>query len=399
MNDTKPAVGSLFSGIGGLDLGLERAGWDVRWQVEVNPYRRGILARHWPDVERHSDITEVQAEALESVDLVCGGFPCQDLSVAGKRAGLKGHRSGLFWEIIRILAGIAIRPRWLLLENVPGLFSSCACRGCHKLGVLLQWHRRRRCPGCAGCRSAKSVRQSHKGTDFAVVSAALGQLGYHLAYRVVDSQYFGLAQRRQRVFIVGHFGGPCPPEILFESTSLRRDSPPSRHAGENVAGTLAPGAHPSGFNGNDAASGNVAYGLTAADGDVSAIKGSSIGRKPEAGPQRGETRTDGTMYTLDTQEPHAVAYGPSNHRGGRDWHEIERARALNTGGGVGAASALVGETPIADRVREAPGVPRRLDPDTPDSPRYAALGDAVSVPVAHWIGKRILRAHFGAPPF
>lgn len=109
-------IGSLFSGIGGLEMGLEWAGLGpVRWQVERDEFCRRVLAKHWPDVKRYDDVCTIGA-ALERVDLICGGFPCQDVSSAGKRAGLAGSRSGLWREFARIV-GI-IRPRWVVVENV-----------------------------------------------------------------------------------------------------------------------------------------------------------------------------------------------------------------------------------------------------------------------------------------
>lgn len=108
--------GSLFSGIGGLDLGLERAGFECAWMVENAPYSRRVLDKHWPQVPKFGDIREVRPHELPAVDLVCGGFPCQDLSHAGKRAGLNGERSGLWREFCRIVADL--KPRFILVENV-----------------------------------------------------------------------------------------------------------------------------------------------------------------------------------------------------------------------------------------------------------------------------------------
>ena len=113
-----PTFGSLFAGIGGLDLGLERAGWTVRWQIEKDEFCRRVLARHWPDVARYGDITTLDPERLEAVDLICGGFPCQPVSVAGKRLAQADHR-WLWPEFSRIVR--ALRPRLVLVENVPGL--------------------------------------------------------------------------------------------------------------------------------------------------------------------------------------------------------------------------------------------------------------------------------------
>ena len=118
-------IGSLFSGIGGLEYGLEAglaaAGVPTRtlWQVEQNDYARAVLARHWPHAERHTDVRDITASSVAPVDLICGGFPCQDISTAGKGAGLAGERSGLFFEMARIVR--ELRPRIVVLENVPAI--------------------------------------------------------------------------------------------------------------------------------------------------------------------------------------------------------------------------------------------------------------------------------------
>src|SRR5437868_5460774 len=114
-------VGSLFSGIGGFELGFERAGMRVSWQVEQDAYCRAVLARHFPDAARFEDVREVGAQNLDPVDLICGGFPCQDLSSAGRGAGIDGARSGLWSEFARIVC--ELRPRYVVVENVPALLT------------------------------------------------------------------------------------------------------------------------------------------------------------------------------------------------------------------------------------------------------------------------------------
>src|SRR3990167_6826375 len=152
---------SLFSGIGGFDLGFDRAGMECVLQVEQDNSCLGILARHWPKVKKVNDVRKIKRV---SADLICGGFPCQDVSVAGKRAGLDGERSGLWFEFHRIVT--EVRPRWVVVENVPGLLSSNA------------------------------------GRDFAVILRGLVECGYGVCWRILDAQYFGVAQRRRRVFVV-----------------------------------------------------------------------------------------------------------------------------------------------------------------------------------------------------
>ncbi len=361
-------VGSFFSGIGGFELGLQRAGMKTIWQVENDPFCRKILTRHWPDIPKYGDIKAVDFAELERVDLICGGFPCQDLSVAGTRAGLVGKRSQLFWEAIR---GIRIlEPRWVLIENVYGLLTSKA------------------------------------GRDFRSVISALDELGYGLAWRVLDSQNFGVAQRRRRVFIVGYLGGPCPPEVLFEPESLSRDTQTGRKAGQDVAYPLRTRT---GINGSPERNDETF---------------------PLAVPSEHWAQNGGYTSALTT------AYGPSNYTDGKEWHELRKARALNGDNREGSTSALVAGTvtqrsgshtgnsnPIAanlvsqtigthlrpgnvgndanviastptnaDRMRNASGLPEELDTDRrgePDTPRYKALGNAVTVNVAEWIGRRI----------
>ena len=204
--------GSLFAGIGGFDLGLERAGMACKWQVEIDDYATHILEKHWPNVARYRDVRECGAANLEPVDVVCGGFPCQDVSVAGKRAGLAGERSGLWYEFHRILA--ELKPRWVVIENVPGLLSS------------------------------------NRGRDFAAILRGLAGLGYLSAWRVLDAQYFGVPQRRRRVFLVGCLGDGRAAQVLFEREGGAWDSPPSREAGAGATRSPAIGATSSGYRYN-----------------------------------------------------------------------------------------------------------------------------------------------------
>ena len=198
-------VGSLFSGVGGFDLGLERSGHEIVWQVEYDKQARSILRKHWPDVKMYNDVQQVGGkdgeagrDVLEEVDLICGGFPCQDLSVAGHRRGLDGSKSGLWYEFHRILE--ECRPKYCLVENVPGLFSS------------------------------------NKGRDMEVLVRGLEELGYQWQYRILDSQYFGVPQRRRRVFIVGYSGEGSQSQVLLESESLPWHPATSREEGQGSAG-------------------------------------------------------------------------------------------------------------------------------------------------------------------
>ena len=133
--------GSLFAGIGGIDLGFERAGLKCKWQVEIDPYARKVLAKHWPEVRRHDDVRTWPQPDTEYVDIIAGGFPCQDISYAGKGAGLDGERSGLFFEAMRIVR--EMEPRYVVLENVSALLT----RGLEQvlgslasIGYDAEWH-------------------------------------------------------------------------------------------------------------------------------------------------------------------------------------------------------------------------------------------------------------------
>jgi len=194
--------GSLFSGIGGFDLGFERAGFKTIWQVEQEPFCRAVLKTRFPKAKLFSDVKEVGAENLKTVGCITAGVPCQDVSVAGKRAGLAGERTGLFYEFARILR--ELRPAWFVFENVPGLFSS------------------------------------NRGRDFAeVLRVLMVECGYGVCWRVLDSQFFGVAQRRRRLFIVGRFGKPCPAAVLFERESGAGNPAEGGKTGQDVAFALA----------------------------------------------------------------------------------------------------------------------------------------------------------------
>jgi DNA (cytosine-5)-methyltransferase 1 len=166
--ERKPLTfGSLFAGIGGFDLGLERAGMVCKWQVELDDYASRVLAKHWPNVPRHDDVrTFPTAERDWSVDLICGGFPCQDISVAGKGAGLAGERSGLWYEFARIIR--QIRPRWVIVENVRALTSrglGTVLGDLADIGFDAEWH----------CVPACSVGAPHRRERIWIVAYANGE--------------------------------------------------------------------------------------------------------------------------------------------------------------------------------------------------------------------------------
>lgn len=298
---------SLFSGIGGFDLGFDRAGMVCAGQVEYDAAARSVLARHWPDVKRMNDVREVKGDEFGATDVICGGFPCQDVSVAGRRAGLAGERSGLWFEFHRLID--RVRPRWVVIENVPGLLSS------------------------------------NGGRDFAVILRGLVECGYGVAWRILDAQYFGVAQRRRRVFIVGSLGSGRTAEVLFEREGGGGDSGPRRQARPELAADIAASIRANGGGGrpNDAEHGlTITHALTAEGYDAS---------------------EDGT----GRQNLVPVAF-----------YGVRRL------------------TPVeCERLQ---GFPDGHTEGQSDSARYRQLGNAVAVPVAEWLGRRIVAAEMEVNP-
>ena len=301
--DTPVRLASFFAGIGGFDLGFERAGIQTVWQCEIAPFCRDILAQHWPDVERMSDISEVRPDEIPTADIWAGGFPCQDVSLArmGPRKGLRGRQSGLFFAFAELIA--ACRPHAVVVENVAALLSS------------------------------------HEGRDFGLIVRTLAELGYGVAWRVLDSRYFGIPQSRSRVFIVGSLGGPASAgSVLFEPECRDRHSEKGRQNGTKPISPFA---------------------ICVGDARRGLVK----------------------------KLAHCL-YAESARHTGTDWsrnyvsYPEGRVRRL---------------TPLeAERLQGFPDnwtLPSQSngDLDKIDSARYHACGNAVSVPVAEWIGVRLSR--------
>lgn len=242
---TRPTYGSLFSGVGGMDLGFDTH-MDCVFQVEWDKHAQSILRRHWPDVPKWDDVQDVNGATLPPCDVLTFGSPCQDLSVAGKRAGIEGGRSSMFFEATRIIKEMRDAtssrpdgpfPRVAVWENVPGALSS------------------------------------NGGKDFGVVLDELAQCGaLEIQWRVLDAQHFGVPQRRRRVFVVAIFDPSaaerCPDALLPVAEGRARDFAKGRKKGEDPAGGIeerfdasglqrttgcpTPGAHPGSYNGQDA---------------------------------------------------------------------------------------------------------------------------------------------------
>jgi DNA (cytosine-5)-methyltransferase 1 len=193
---------SVCAGIEAATVAWHNLGWEAAAYSEIEPFPSGVLAHHYPTVPNVGDMTKFKEWDIGTIDLLVGGTPCQSFSVAGLRKGLEDPRGNLALVYCGILD--RFKPKWFIWENVPGVLSSSG------------------------------------GRDFGSFLGAVAELGYGFAYRVLDAQYFGVAQRRRRVFVVGCLGDwRSAAEVLFESESLRRDSAPSREKGQEVAGTIA----------------------------------------------------------------------------------------------------------------------------------------------------------------
>lgn len=378
-----PTFGSLFAGVGGFDLGFEAAGWEPRWQVEWDERCRSVLERHWPQVTRYGDVRDVRDP--EPVDLVTYGFPCQDLSVAGRRAGLDGDRSGLFFEATRIIkemrdASGGTRPTWAVAENVCGLLN--ADRGA-AMGRCLD--------------------------ELAAIGAV------DIEWGVVDAQYVGLPQRRKRVFIVARFGaGDLGPEPLLPLSEGRAGHPDTSAA----QGQGSPGGAGSGAGGGSALGGFAGHldGLATARASGQDQGGGSDVLVPTwVKARRAQTVDDCETWEPDGPAPTLNAFDNGSesratvlafsHTQGLDPQVSTKAWPTLRGGGGGHG------------VMARPGV-RRLTPrecerlmgwpddhtrwaadgtEIADTPRYRMAGNGVAAPVAEWIARRILAAHLALP--
>lgn len=202
--------GSVCSGIEAATVAWHPLGWKPAFFSEIEAFPRAVLTHHYPQVPLHGDFTTIQDGQYDPIDLLVGGTPCQSFSVAGLRGGLDDERGNLALEYLRLAQ--RLRPRWLVWENVPGVLSS------------------------------------NGGRDFGAILGGMVELGYGVAYRVLDAQFFGVAQRRRRVFVVGYFGDwRRAAAVLFERHGLSGYPAPRREEGKDLAPTIS--ARPSGGGG------------------------------------------------------------------------------------------------------------------------------------------------------
>jgi DNA (cytosine-5)-methyltransferase 1 len=442
---------SLFAGVGGFDLALERNGVKVVASVEIDKKASAILAKQFPNSKLFNDIKGVTGEQLINAGfdpengIITGGFPCQDLSVAGKRAGLDGNRSGLFYEIVRLLD--ETKARYFILENVVGLLSS------------------------------------NSGADMGAVIGALVERGYGVAYRILDAQYFGVPQRRRRVFIVGCAGdsGRTPAQVLAltessighfgKSRKKKKDSTESIDTGieqsdqseliydvshrrdviriyENTTPTLSAMMGTGGNNVPLTSSWwdgtQLASTLTVKSNEqrmpdknqmqmvvAYPMHGAMVGRKDTAGPNGsgflGENEASYTL-TASNQSRHGVAvvFEPKSAFE-ENWAESTVKNALRANASKSSHAIIHNPSTFANYIEQEvvgtlrAGMPRGSEPLiseinsvvrrlTPvecerlqgfpddwtsgqaDQHRYKQMGNAVAVPVVEWIVKRLVGA-------
>ncbi len=297
MRPKKILSASFFTGVGGFDLGFDKAGIDTVFQCEIDDFCQSVLSRHWPRVERCRDIREVNASSILDSQIWCGGFPCQDVSVARGwlgRDGFKGKNSGLFYPFAKLIEESL--PKVIVLENVTGLLNS------------------------------------HSGKDFAILLCTLNQLGYGVAWRTLNTRYFGIPQSRPRIFVCAWAGSAeSAYNVLFEGGESHVPEKPRlgflRESHCKVTGARVP---------------EIAFCLAA-----------TSGRHTGTDWSRSYVSYESEVRRLTPTECERIKGFPA------DWTLPNKDSKL-----------------------------RSMDAD---SPRYKSIGNAVSVPVVEWIGKRIVK--------
>ena len=233
-------LGSLFDGSGGFPLGGLLAGITPVWASEIEPFPIRVTTKRLPFMKHYGNVSEMDGGKVEPVDIITFGSPCQDMSVAGKRAGLEGSRSNLFYEAVRIIKEMRKAtggeyPKWACWENVPGAFSSS---GGEDFRCVLE-------SLCGVIDESVSIPKPKK---WANAGEILGD-GYSLAWRVLDAQFWGVPQRRKRIYLVADFTGGCAGKVLFESEGLSGYSAEGFRSWQRAARSFTPCAGATGFNG------------------------------------------------------------------------------------------------------------------------------------------------------
>ena len=337
--------GSVCSGIEAATMAWHGLGWEPAFFSDIEAFPCAVLQHHYPDVPLHGDFTDIKEDEYGPIDLLVGGTPCQSFSVAGLRGGMDDERGNLALEFIRLAQ--RKRPQWVVWENVPGVLSS------------------------------------NGGRDFGSFLGALAEIGYGFAYRVLDAQYFGVAQRRRRVFVVGYLGDwRRAAAVLFERESLSGNPAPSREEGEKVAPAVTTGP-PFSRTGNERVECEAIVPMQAFA--VANCLTARMHKGINTTVDEGQTPVMAFPSNANDDAMGALGYGvsPSMLAGG-DPPAVAKGMAVRR------------LTPTeCERLQGFPDsytqIPYRNKPadKCPDGPRYKALGNSFAVPVVRWLGQRI----------
>jgi DNA (cytosine-5)-methyltransferase 1 len=355
--------GSVCSGVEAATVAWEPLGWSPQWFSEIDKFPSSVLEHHYPDIPNYGDMTQFKEWNNDRpIDVLVGGTPCQSFSVAGLRKGLDDPRGNLALTYLSIAD--LYRPQWLVWENVPGVLSS------------------------------------NRGRDFGAFLGALGKIGYGFAYRVLDAQYFGVAQRRRRVFLVGYLGDwRRAAAVLFERESMSGHPAPSREARKEVA----KGVEPSVASGKQTIGTLMANAGTklwlgnqeALSGDYHILQPIAFGAQNST--KQGDNVSTEVTPTLDKSKTPAIAFDPNQitSKTNRSQPKTDQMHTLPASSTPPAlfAPQVRRLTPIeCERLQGFPDdytlIEYRNKPAA-DGPRYKAMGNSMAVPVMRWIGERI----------
>ena len=314
--------GSVCSGIEAATVAWHPLGWEPAFFSEIEAFPRAVLTHHYPETPLHGDFTTIGADDYGTIQLLVGGTPCQSFSIAGLRKGMDDERGNLALEYLKLAQ--RKRPRWLVWENVPGILSS------------------------------------NGGRDFGAFLGGLVELGYGFAYRVLDAQYFGVAQRRRRVFVVGYLGDWRPPAaVLFERHSLQGHPAPRREAGKAIAESVISRA----LTSSHTATGRLDPNETTF---IPSVIDGGVSRALTANHSNDSNDSNDKTFIACVTNGHVLNMAVRRLTS----TECERLQGFPDG-----------YTQIPYRKKTADYCL--------DGPRYKALGNSMAVPVMHWIGKRI----------
>ena len=361
---------SVCSGIEAATVAWHHMGWNPVGFSEIEKFPSQVLAHHYPQVTNFGDMTKYKEWQInDPIGLLVGGTPCQSFSVAGLRKGLEDPRGNLALTYVGILDHF--RPKWFIWENVPGVLSSGG------------------------------------GRDFGSFLGALGELRYGWSYRVLDAQYFGVAQRRRRVFVVGHLGNWKPTaEVLFESDCLRRNTKKGRGKKQkttrNVTHSVVYENHPSDSRVKEM--GDVCQTVTSSwgtgGGNIPFVQNIAYGFEPgitkrEGNPNRFTKEMSPTLRAEMGDNQASVACIGGQHPNAAIGENISPTltNAMGSGGGhipIIGNMAVRRLTPVeCERLQGFPDNYTNIRENCPDGARYKALGNSMAVPVMRWIGERI----------